>query len=314
MADNDDFKKSCPPEDGAPTIGADGHFRLNRDDILKYQAGMKNRRGSLLVIAGNPADIGNTLVFSDVAVIGREQANLQLKDGLISRRHAIVEKWGADYVVKDNGSTNGTMVNSAPMSGVHQLTEGDRIHVGDTVIKFTLVDDTEASYLRTMDKMVGTDDLTGLIAKHRFDAALEEALRTARHTGTYLSVMMMDMDRLKQVNDSHGHHMGASTISQVGGQIKDIVTGLGEACRFGGDEFSAFLRGFPLQAALSIAERIRGTVEATNYGPAGLDVRVSISIGVAELPPGVETIKDLIDLADRALYRAKEGGRNIVRN
>ena len=309
---DDDNRKSLPPDEGAPTIGADGHFRLNRDDILKYQESLLNKRGSLLVIAGNPADIGNTLVFSDVAVIGREQADLQLKDGLISRRHAIVEKWGGDYVVKDNGSTNGTMVNGAPIAGVHQLSELDRIHVGETVIKFTLVDDTEASYLRTMDKMVGTDELTGLIAKHRFDAALEESLRTARHTGTFLSVMMMDMDRLKQVNDTHGHHMGAGTIRQVGGQIKEIVTGLGEACRFGGDEFSAFLRGFPLQAAVSIAERIRATVEATNYGPDGLDVRVSISIGVAELPSDVETIKDLIDLADRALYRAKRGGRNIV--
>jgi diguanylate cyclase (GGDEF)-like protein len=312
MGQDDEHRKSIPPEEGAPTIGADGHFRLSRDDILKYQQSLENRRGSLLVIAGNPADIGNTLVFAEAAVIGREQANLQLKDGLISRRHAVVEKWSTDYVVKDNGSTNGTMVNGEPIAGVHQLHEGDRIHVGETVIKFTLVDDTEASYLRKMDQMVGTDELTGLMAKHRFDAALEEALRTARHTGTYLSVMMMDMDRLKQVNDTHGHHMGAGTIRQVGQQIGEIVTGLGEACRFGGDEFSAFLRGFPLPAAISIAERIRATVETTNYGPPDLDVRVSISIGVAELPAGVETIRALVDLADRALYRAKEGGRNVV--
>ena len=86
----DDYKKSMPPtEEAAPTIGADGHFRLTREDILKYQQSLENRRGSLLVIAGNPADIGNTLVFSEVAVIGREQSDLSLKDGLISRRHAV---------------------------------------------------------------------------------------------------------------------------------------------------------------------------------------------------------------------------------
>ena len=312
MGDKDDHRRPPLPDEGAPTIGADGSFRLSQDDILRYQESLKNRRGSLLVIAGNPADIGTTLVFSEAAVIGREQANLQLKDGLISRRHAIVEMWGSDYVVKDNNSTNGTKVNGQPITGVHQLQEGDRIHVGDTVVKFTLVDDTEASYLRTMDKMVGTDDLTGLPAKHRFDAALEEALRQARHTGTALSVMMMDMDRLKQVNDTHGHHMGASTIGQVGGLIHQLVAGMGEACRFGGDEFSAFLRGFPLEAAMAMGERIRADVERTNFGPQGTDVRVNISIGVAELPPHVNTIKELIDLADRALYRAKAGGRNMV--
>ena len=312
MCARDSSDNGDRPDLTAPTIGFEGSFRLKKEDVERYQKAQQARRGSLTVIAGTSADMGNTLVFQQRAVIGREQADIQLHDARISRSHAIVERWGADYAVKDNDSTNGTTVNGQPLQGLVQLADGDRIGLGETEIKFALVDDTEASYLRSMDRLVGTDDLTGLMAKHRFDAALEQVLRSSRHSGTSLSVMMMDMDRLKQVNDAHGHHMGASTIGQVGELIAQIIGGQGKACRFGGDEFSAFLTGFGVVPARAVAEQIRHAVEARDFGPQGVEVRVSISIGVAEVPAGPMELRQALDLADRALYRAKAGGRNRV--
>jgi diguanylate cyclase (GGDEF)-like protein len=312
MGDRDDNDDGSYPADGAPTIGADGSFRLHRDDLVAYQQARGRRVGSLVVIAGNSADIGNTYLVHESVIIGREGSDMVLRDARVSRRHAVVSRDGAAYVVQDNRSTNGTELNGKLLKTQQSLQEGDRILIGETVIKFTLVDDTEAGYLQMMDRLVGTDGLTGLLAKHRFDAALDEALRNACHNRLPLSVMMLDVDHLKAINDRHGHHAGEGTIRQVGRLIAQVLSGKGEACRFGGDEFSAFLLNCRLPAALATAEEIRARVEETDFGLGGDSIRTGISIGVAEMPPGVQSAKPLLDLADQALYRAKARGRNAV--
>jgi diguanylate cyclase (GGDEF)-like protein len=248
----------------------------------------------------------------DEALIGREQGLLPLRDGRISRRHCILRFREGAYWIEDLGSTNGTQVNGRPITEPYKLSGGDQIFVGCTVIKFTLVDHTEENYLRRMERLVGTDALTGLVAKHRFDAALAEALRTAHMTRRPLSVLMMDMDGLKQVNDTHGHHAGANTISCVGKIIADFFRGRGEACRFGGDEFSAYLPGVDIQHAVSVGEQICEVVRTTSFPFKDIDIRVSISIGVAELLPEIATMEQLLHLADQALYRAKRAGRDRV--
>jgi diguanylate cyclase (GGDEF)-like protein len=293
---------------------------LRPDQTLRVEAGVLedfkqrlSKQGSLVVIAGTPADVGNHLVVDGAVVIGREAGDLPLRDGRISRQHASVTLEGGDYLVRDLGSTNGTRVNGQPVEGRRALDEGDQILVGQTVIKFTLVDRTEALYLKQMERLVGTDELTGLLAKHRFDAALKEAIRVARLTRRALSVMMMDMDGLKTINDRHGHHVGAGTIRQVGVLIARVLARRGEACRFGGDEFSVFMAGTSLPAARAAAEQIRQEVEDSDFVVAGSPpVKATISIGVAELPPDVDTAESLLELADQALYRAKALGRNVV--
>jgi diguanylate cyclase (GGDEF)-like protein len=293
------------------TLRPDQTLRLESDALDRFRQRL-NKQGSLLIIAGTPADVGNHLVVEQPVVIGREQGDLPLRDGRISRQHAAVALEGTRYVVRDLGSTNGTMLNGERLEGEHTLEDGDQILVGQTVIKFTLVDRTEARYMKQMERLVGTDDLTGLVAKHRFDGALHEALRVARLTRRPLSVMMMDMDGLKAINDAHGHHTGAGTIRQVGELIAGIMVGRGEACRFGGDEFSAYLPNIALAGARARAEQIRQVVEETDFGRAGQQINATISIGVAVLLPEVESAEALLELADRALYRAKGRGRNTV--
>ena len=300
------------PEEGAPTLLPDGPFRLSRDVVLKYQEQLASRVGSLLVIAGTRADIGNACLVEGEIRIGRENCQVSLADGRISRLHAVVERRETSYYLRDNRSTNGTLLNGQTVDEETRLADGDKIFLGETVIKFTLVDETEAEYMRTMDRLVGRDTLTGLLAKHRFDAALDEAMRQALHSNRPLAALMMDMDHLKQLNDACGHHVGAATIQRVGELIDQVLKGKGKACRFGGDEFSAFLPGAGLSQAMEMAERIRSVVEAAELGPAGSGVQVTISIGAARLPEGVTEARDLLDLADQALYRSKQKGRNVV--
>jgi diguanylate cyclase (GGDEF)-like protein len=268
--------------------------------------------GSLIVIAGAPADVGTHVLVGDEVVIGRVGEGLQLRDGRTSRRH--VRVWCSDgaYQVEDMGSTNGTALNGRRLEAPTPLHDGDKIYLGSTVLKFTLVDETEAAYLARMARLAGTDPLTGLHAKHRFDSMLDEALRIARSTGTPLVVRMMDMDGLKRINDAHGHQHGAHTIATVGARIGALLGGRGEACRFGGDEFCAYLPGVDLQAALELADELRRIVEGGEYELEGVVVRATISIGVAAASPDRPSREMLVAAADRALYRAKGKGRNCV--
>jgi diguanylate cyclase (GGDEF)-like protein len=273
----------------------------------------QKQQGSLLCIAGTNADLGMHVLVEEKVLIGRDPPHgLQLHDGGISRSHAMVERRGESYVIRDLGSTNGTLVNGVHLAGEQVLREGDKILLSQTVLKFTMVDQTEAVYLRQVDQLVGTDDLTGLISKHRFDAILKEAIRTALAAGLPLAAMMMDMDGLKAVNDRHGHHAGAETIRQVGGLIGRILAGKGEACRFGGDEFSAFVTAADLTEALRFAERIRSSVEELRVSWKGFELAVSISIGLATLTPEIADAAALLHQADLALYRAKAAGKNRI--
>lgn len=304
----------------ASRLKPDQTIRIDGDEVAHLRGGEITRTGSLLVIAGDHADVGNHILVRPEVVIGRRgwggedepEVGLPLRDGRSSRRHARVALEGDHYVVSDEGSTNGTQLNGMLVDGKLPLRDGDQINVGQTLIKFTLVDPAEAAYLRRMERLAGEDELTGLLAQHRFDSLLHNAVLSAHANTVALSVLMMDLDGLKAINDRHGHHMGANTIRQVGELIGEIITGRGEASRFGGDEFCVFLPGVILDRALLVGERIRREVEARTYAHGETSVRCTISVGVAVLTDATQTGEQLLAKADKALYRAKAAGRNVV--
>ncbi len=308
MAGSGDRPGRWADSGGAPKTLATETLRIpcGVEDILESA-----QRGSLLVISGKSADLGVHILVEHSVIIGRETPGLQLRDVRCSRRHVAVERRDERYFVRDLGSTNGTRLNGRLIERESFLGDGDKIQIGETVIKFTVVDNTEAEYLKRMRRMAGTDALTGLHAKHVFDAMLSDAVRSARETGLPLTVMMMDLDGLKAINDAHGHHLGAHTISEVGRAIGRILQGRGEACRFGGDEYCAMLPGVSETGGLDYAERIRSAVQATHFTKIGVTVRATISIGVAAWLPEMADSEAVVAAADRALYRAKGKGRNI---
>jgi diguanylate cyclase (GGDEF)-like protein len=294
------------------TLGSET-IKLNtvevRDSIAKVQANV----AALVVIQGAESDLGLHVLVDRPITLGRDSANeLALEDDGISRRHCRVFIDDGRYYVEDLRSTNGTLLNGTPLKAKKQLKAGDRIYLGGCVVKFTRGDDIEVGYHATMDQLVGTDDLTGLIAKRRFDAAYVRAFAAARSRKSCLAVMMLDLDGIKRINDTHGHPFGAYTIAEAGRLIGKALAGRGYACRFGGDEFAAFVPGVDKAAAANLGEEIRRAVAGHHFEKDGVLLRPTISIGVAAFPDDAGTPEEVLRCSDEALYRAKRTGRDRV--
>lgn len=284
------------------------------DDLnLLKKYSLEKKAPILLVLRGS--DTGLRIPLPDGSLtLGRTiDADIVLHDDLISRRHLRVdfdEASGARVLV-DLGSTNGTLVNGDRVKEV-ELKDGDKIFLGDTILKFVLQDDVESESSEIVDRLMFQDDLTGLVVKRRFYKELELELRAADQSGTTVALLMMDLDGLKKVNDTHGHPVGAHIIAESGREIGRLCAGVGQACRWGGDEFIAYLRGTTRETALRVAETIRAAIRERAFEKDGLEHRVSISIGVAFSPADGRSLEELTKSADAALYRAKAKGRDVV--
>jgi two-component system, cell cycle response regulator len=290
--------------------------KLKVDDVRDSIARAQLKHGALLVLQGSESEIGTHVMLDKEVTLGRDpRAELTLQDEGISRRHCRVfyDKDKNAFFVEDLGSTNGTLLNGKRVPTAKRLEAGDRIYVGACVVKFTFSDALEVGYHAQMDVLVGTDDLTGLVAKRRFDAAYVRAVEDARLTKNSLAVMMLDLDGLKQINDTHGHPVGAHTIAEAGKLIGQVVSPHGAACRFGGDEFAAYLPGHSKRNATRVAESIRSVVSRHRFEKDGVVVRPTISIGVAAFPDDGAAADVLLRKADEALYRAKKTGRDRVK-
>lgn len=158
-----------------------------------------------------------------------------------------------------------------------------------------------------------TDGLTGLANKRHGLVRLEEALYVARRHGIPVSLMMVDIDFFKKVNDTHGHLAGDTVLKAVAARIRaDCRTG-DVVARYGGEEFMIVLPHTPAAAIAELAERLRQCVAREPVGIAGgSTLAVTVSIGAAACESGVDTAESLIARADEALYAAKRGGRNRV--
>ncbi|MDB4964829.1 MAG: diguanylate cyclase [Myxococcales bacterium] len=289
--------------------------KLNVDEVRDSIARAQRKQAALVVLQGCESEIGTHVMLDRPVSIGRDpKTELPLQDEGISRRHCRVffDKDKGSFFIEDLGSTNGTLLNGKKLTAAKRLEAGDRIYLGACVVKFTFSDALEVGYHAQMDVLVGTDDLTGLIAKRRFDAAYVRAVEEARRMKGPIAVMMLDLDGLKLINDTHGHPVGAYTIAEAGKLLGRVVSEHGAACRFGGDEFAAFLPGLGKRAGTQIAETIRALMAAHRFEKDGVVVRPTISIGVSAYPEDGDSADVLLRRADEALYRAKKTGRDRV--
>ena len=273
------------------------------------------RRGSLVVVQGAEADLGIHVLCDRPIVMGRDpEVELPLRDGSASRRHCQVERDDANgnFLLRDLGSTNGTHVNGKRVEGTWQLNEGDKIFLGASIVKFTYTDELDVEYMAKVDNMVSTDALTGLLSRRKFDAAFRAAIDSARGDGSPLAVLVMDMDGLKGINDTYGHEMGGHCIIQMAQAMREVLGSHGEICRYGGDEFVSFLPATDKAAARRLAEAVCEAVGRRNFSKDGVTVSPTLSIGVSSQPDDGDTYELLFHAADRALYRAKAGGKNQV--
>jgi diguanylate cyclase (GGDEF)-like protein len=300
------MSEPLPPKKPAQTI------RVSSTEAADHLLGPK--RAYLTVIRGGQ-DLGVYVEVQATTTIGRApEATFTLQDLGVSREHArILANENGDHVLEDVGSTNGTRINGRALEGEHLLRDGDKIVVGESVLRFALADDMDIDFQSEIGTLVGTDPLTGLESKRRFDDALDYGIKVAAQEGQPLALLMMDMDGVKQINDTHGHLFGAHVIGETGRIIALHLGTDGHAARFGGDEFCAFLPGRDKARASKVAEHIRDAVETANMSKDGIPLKPTISIGVGVFPDDAGTSLDLVAHADAALYRAKAAGKNCVR-
>ncbi|MEO7660206.1 MAG: GGDEF domain-containing protein, partial [Pyrinomonadaceae bacterium] len=259
----------------------------------------------------------------EVVILGRAlEADVRVNDTLVSRQHARVVssrnelKNANEYILEDLDSRNGTFLNGRRIRR-ETLENGDKITIGETILRFDLLDEIDREYQRQIHRLISHDDLTGLLSSRSFFSELRREAGRAAGENRPFCVLMMDGDRFKDVNDTYGHLTGSKTIEEIGFSITTNLRSGDAAARFGGDEFAAFLLDADLAQGIVAGERMRSSVENYEFsivrkGQLKETHQITISIGVASFPEDSSDPIELVEMADSALYRAKRAGRNRV--
>jgi len=163
-----------------------------------------------------------------------------------------------------------------------------------------------------LNQLAGQDPLTGLMNRRAWRAVIEKECSRAKRTGARFSVLMIDLDNFRQVNDKYGHAAGDRMLRITGGIIAAQLRTGDTLCRYGGEEFVVFLVDAREPGAAGLAERIRETIAVSSINWEGSTVSVTCSIGVAEFNPAIDTAQTVVARADKAMYLAKNQGRNRV--
>jgi diguanylate cyclase (GGDEF)-like protein len=205
-----------------------------------------------------------------------------------------------------NGDSHCRFIVAAPAHlARHGYRVGDRGHssVRETLLRLN-------RQLEDVLEAAKRDTLTGLYNRAHFETALRHRIEFASRRTDTLAVAMIDMDGFKEVNDTQGHGMGDLALRQVGHLLAGQARDTDLVARYGGDEFAWLMPATSMETALMVADRIRQRVMETREE---MDLPISLSIGIAACPEDADSMTDLIDRADAAMYLAKSAGGNQVR-
>ena len=246
-------------------------------------------------------------------LVGRDPlAQLSIEDDSVSRRHATIEHANGFDTVQDLESTNGTWVNDHRIFA-RKLEPGDRVRFGNQIFTYLSASSLEAQYHESVYKIMTTDGLTCVYNKRFLQEALERELSRVRRRKSQLSVLMMDLDKFKTINDTHGHLAGDAVLVEFTRRATACLAGDEILARFGGEEFALVVPDASVAEATQLAESIRMAVRSQPVCFEGTQIPITVSIGVAEFPGDeASTANTLLESADQMLYLAKTSGRNKV--
>lgn len=164
-----------------------------------------------------------------------------------------------------------------------------------------------------LEQLANIDALTDLYNRRMYYSILNGEITRARRHGRPVSVLILDIDHFKRINDNYGHIIGDQVLQKLAVLLKATVRAENSVCRYGGEEFAIIIPEYAVEPARDMAERLREVVEQTAFGAdKNQDIKITISVGVAAFPEMANSAEALTNAADTALYAAKEGGRNRV--
>jgi two-component system, cell cycle response regulator len=248
--------------------------------------------------------------------LGREEdeCTITFADARLSRVHARIMSVNGEWMLTDQGSTNGTFVNDVRVEKHLQLSDGDRVVLGGSVsLRFALVTEEERQALMRVYEAAVRDGLTGVLNRKALDQRLLAEIAFAVRHDAPLSVVMLDVDHFKAVNDTYGHPAGDAVLREVATRLTSALRMEDVLGRYGGEEFLIVARDITLDQGAQLAERMRVLIDSSPVLFEGKAIAVSASFGVASLAEC--TTRDapaLLATVDARLYEAKRSGRNRV--
>lgn len=274
----------------------------------------------VLVYAGtlDAPDVGRRYdLATDEVIIGRSgDADIQVDRDSVSRRHARLARQDGVWTLSDLQSTNGSYVNDVPVRE-HRLRDGDLVKIGNAIFRFLGGSGVEASLHETLYRVATTCGLTQAYTRRYFVEALDRDVARSRRFGRPLSLLCIDLDHCKNINDSHGALAGDFVIKELARRIQLRMDKAESLCRYEGTQFILLLPETPPEQAATRAEELRQAVAQDTFNFEGDKLTVTVSIGTTGIlgTDDTATTTDgmtLIKAAQEAMLRAKRQGRNRV--
>ncbi|NZA25421.1 GGDEF domain-containing protein [Luteimonas sp. SJ-92] len=245
---------------------------------------------------GRRADVG-----MEPVVIGRSSdVSLYIPHRSVSRRHCEIRASAGSYRVRDLGATNPTLLNDQPVADA-ALADGDRITVGESILKFIGHANVEAGYHEQIQHLAMRDQLTGLHGRRQFVELAEAMIADARQRQSPLTLAVLDLDGLREINLRHGHAAGDAALRRAGDLVQERMTEGDVAARIGEDEFAVLLSGRGADAAGVFLDKLRRTLTEPLALAGGVSLQVGVRTALAELGPGADSLGLLMRRIDSAL-------------
>ncbi len=271
------------------------------------------RNAFVIVLSGRSVGKMFKLPSSDVTIGRSLDAEIRLEDEGVSRLHMRLSRTQDGVALTDLDSTNGSYVNGTRVHR-HDLDDGDRIQVGSvTILKFSYQDSLEEQFQQQLYESATRDPLTQAYNKRFFDEQLAKDFSHAERHSLSLSLLMLDVDHFKAINDDHGHPAGDHVLQRMAACIMGSLRTEDAFCRVGGEEFTVIARDSNEGHAAALGERLRRLVEATKFVYDGVALRITVSVGALSYAPDRHTSAEaMVAEVDQLLYAAKHAGRNRV--
>jgi two-component system cell cycle response regulator len=276
----------------------------------------REARGTLTFLTGLRSGHRHTIDGAATTIGRAAESDLVVDEEGVSRHHALIDRTveGAFYV-EDLSSTNGTYL-GADRIGIALLRGGDLLQLGPTLqMRFAIVDSPEESFYQRLYESSMHDPLTHVFNRGYMDDRLVAEVSRARRAGDDVTVLLLDIDHFKEVNDHFGHMAGDRALCTIAARILRALRVTDVLARYGGDEFVVIATESGGDEARQLGDRVLRAVEGLQMSARGGTVQITASIGMAslaEVASSDEPVGAMLSLADQRMYAAKSAGGNRV--